>query len=156
MGMVQLHNTYKDQGFQIIGVPCNQFSHQEPNSNSVIEAFAATKSTYATAVCDTGLGCPFPMLAKSTVNGPMCNKVFDGTAAGGCTADSEECCTFNNPLYTYLRGQSDGQDISWNFNKFLVDKTGSVLTHYLSRTEPEDLSPDIEAAIAAPTPDNGH
>ena len=117
MGMVQLHNTYNDQGFQVLAFPCNQFSHQEPNSNSVIEAFAATKSSYATTSCDTGLGCPFPMFAKSTVNSPMCNKEFDGTPAGGCTPDSEECCTANNPIYEHLRNAIPGhnENIPWNF-----------------------------------------
>jgi hypothetical protein len=35
MGMVQLHNQYKDRGFQVVGVPCNQFGGQEPNTNAV-------------------------------------------------------------------------------------------------------------------------
>ena len=93
MGMVQLHDQFKNQGFQIMGFPCNQFGAQEPNSNAVIEAFAGTKgAAYGTddtcgdarcvdsngrdaahgdrhAVCTGGVnGCPFPMFAKSTVN----------------------------------------------------------------------------------------
>ena len=38
----------------MLAFPCNQFGGQEPNSNSVIEAFAASKSSFAEA-CDTGL-----------------------------------------------------------------------------------------------------
>ena len=93
MGMVQLHDQFKTQGFQIMAFPCNQFGAQEPNSNAVIEAFAGTKgAAYGTddtcgdaqcvdssgrdaahgdrhAVCTGGVnGCPFPMFAKSTVN----------------------------------------------------------------------------------------
>lgn len=138
MGMVQLHDKYAARGFQVVGVPCNQFGGQEPNSNTVIEAFAATKSSFASAPCATGLGCPFPMLAKSTVNEPMCTN----RGKDHCDGDSDQCCGFNNPVYEYLRGQLPG-NIPWNFAKFLVDVNGNVVSRYRSVTEPSDLEPDI-------------
>jgi len=139
MGMVQLHHKLAARGFQVLAFPCNQFGGQEPNSNSVIEAFAASKSSFAEA-CDTGLGCPFPMFAKSTVNEPMCANV--GKAQ--CTGASDQCCGFNNPVYDYLRGHaSDHGNIPWNFAKFLVDVNGNVVSRYRSTTEPDDLEPDI-------------
>ena len=49
MGMVQLHDQFNQEGFQILGFPCNQFGSQEPNTNAVIEGFAATKSHVSTA-----------------------------------------------------------------------------------------------------------
>ena len=48
MGMVQLHDQFNQEGFQILGFPCNQFGSQEPNTNAVIEGFAATKSHVST------------------------------------------------------------------------------------------------------------
>lgn len=138
MGMVQLHDKYAARGFQVVGVPCNQFGGQEPNSNAVIEAFAATKSSFAAAPCETGLGCPFPMLAKSTVNEPMCTNV----GKDHCDGSSDQCCGFNNPVYEYLRGQLPG-NIPWNFAKFLVDTSGNVVSRYRSVTEPSDMEPDI-------------
>jgi len=143
MGMVKLQKKYNKRGFNVLAFPCNQFAAQEPNSNAVIEKFAATKSKYGNT-CSTGLGCPFPMFAKSTVNEPMCKNPPNV----GCTKDSKECCTRNNPVYEYLRGKLPGK-IPWNFAKFLVGRDGTVLKRWKSRTEPKDLDADIMKALAA-------
>lgn len=44
------------------------------------------------------------------------------------------------PLYQYLtEGDHPGKgEISWNFNKFLVDREGNVVAHYESKVTPED------------------
>jgi glutathione peroxidase len=55
MGMVKLQKKYSKHGFNVLAFPCNQFAAQEPNSNAVIEKFAATKSKYGNT-CSTGLG----------------------------------------------------------------------------------------------------
>ena len=83
-------------------------------------------------LCTGGaLNCPFPMFAKSTVNVPMCAN----PPSAGCTPDSDECCTFNNQVYTYLRGELPGA-IPWNFAKFLVDPDGKVVARFSPRTQP--------------------
>ena len=38
-GLETIYNEYKDQGFTIIGFPCNQFGMQEPGSNAQIQEF---------------------------------------------------------------------------------------------------------------------
>ena len=54
-----------------------------------------------------------------------------------------------DPLYTFLTSEEahpkDGGAISWNFNKFLVGRDGSLLEHFGSRTTPED--PELVAAV---------
>lgn len=69
----------------------------------------------------------FPLTAKIEVNGP-------GT----------------HPLYAWLKGETGGDDIQWNFEKFLIGKDGKVIRRYSPRTVPEDaeLRADIEAALA--------
>jgi glutathione peroxidase len=57
-----------------------------------------------------------------------------------------------HPLYQYLTQQS-GQQVSWNFNKFLVDANGNYVHHYLSATEP--LSDELTSAIEAQLSANG-
>lgn len=177
-GMVQLHEQFNQDGFQVLAFPCNQFGSQEPNSNAVIEAFAGTKALdFGTesdtcggascvgrsgrpaahgdrgAVCTGGAsGCPFPMFAKSTVNSPMCTS----NPNVGCTPSSTECCTFNNQVYNYLKAELPGA-VPWNFAKFLVDKNGNVVKRWVSVTEPPEMIPFIEAAIAGtPMPGGGH
>ncbi|MBR2759067.1 MAG: glutathione peroxidase, partial [Exiguobacterium sp.] len=57
-GLESLYNTYKGQGLQILGFPCNQFGHQDPGSNEEIQEF-----------CQLNYGVSFPMFAKVDVNG---------------------------------------------------------------------------------------
>ncbi|MDA1354196.1 MAG: glutathione peroxidase [bacterium] len=57
-----------------------------------------------------------------------------------------------HPLYKYLT-QSNPElqrKVSWNFNKFLVDRTGKVIAHYGSRVEPNapEIEKDIKTALA--------
>jgi glutathione peroxidase len=56
-----------------------------------------------------------------------------------------------NPLYKFLTTQAgfDG-DIKWNFNKFLVDRSGKVVARYDSGVTPssETLIKEIEAFLA--------
>jgi glutathione peroxidase len=80
------------------------------------------------AFCQRNYGVTFPMFAKVDVNG-----------------DDE------HPLFTWLkteRGGVLGSAIKWNFTKFLVGRDGEVIQRYGSTTKPEDLSSDIEAALA--------
>ncbi|HUI48304.1 MAG TPA: glutathione peroxidase, partial [Acidimicrobiia bacterium] len=41
-GLQQLEDKYKDQGFDVIGIPCNQFGEQEPGSADEIATFCST------------------------------------------------------------------------------------------------------------------
>ena len=56
-----------------------------------------------------------------------------------------------HPLFVYLKKQQGellGDDIKWNFGKFLVGKNGEVIARYPPTTSPEQIVPDIEAALA--------
>lgn len=57
-GLQQLHDTYADRGFSVLGFPCDQFGHQEPGDEEEIASF-----------CDRTYGVTFPMFAKVDVNG---------------------------------------------------------------------------------------
>lgn len=113
--LVELHQRFKDQGFEILGVPCNQFMGQEPGTADEIEEF-----------CSTTYGVDFPLLEKQDVNG------------------SER-----SPLYQFLI-QSEaggGEEISWNFEKFLVDREGKVRHRFAPAVKPDE--PEVIAAIEA-------
>ncbi|KAF9172620.1 glutathione peroxidase gpx1 [Mortierella sp. AD011] len=64
-GLEELYKKYKDQGFVVIGFPCNQFGGQEPGSNEEIESF-----------CTTNFGITFPMMDKVDVNGDNEDPVY--------------------------------------------------------------------------------
>ncbi len=57
-GLEQLQQTYADQGFTVLGFPCDQFGHQEPGDATEIASFCSTKYDVS-----------FPMFAKIEVNG---------------------------------------------------------------------------------------
>ena len=55
-----------------------------------------------------------------------------------------------NPLYVFLKEQQalEGKnDIRWNFEKFLIDKTGKVVKRYSPKTKPADIREDIEKLL---------
>ena len=57
------------------------------------------------------------------------------------------------PLYKYLTTECEvPHEITWNFNKFLVDRTGKVVGYFPSQVKPTDseLTNKIEQLIAAP------
>lgn len=53
-----------------------------------------------------------------------------------------------HPLYTRLVTVEPAGDISWNFEKFLVDRQGNVIHRYSPRTEPGQIAEDIEKELA--------
>ncbi|AGI25871.1 glutathione peroxidase [Pseudomonas sp. MT3] len=57
-GLEKLYQQYKDQGFVVLGLPCNQFAGQEPGSEAEIQSF-----------CSLNYGVSFPMSSKLDVNG---------------------------------------------------------------------------------------
>jgi len=54
----ELHQRYQEQGFSVMGFPCNQFGQQEPGTAQEIRQF-----------CDLNYGVTFPIFAKLEVNG---------------------------------------------------------------------------------------
>lgn len=65
--------------------------------------------------CSINYGVSFPLLAKADVNGEN-----------------------THPLYAFLKDATGGEDIQWNFEKFVVSDSGEVLGRFSSKTDPED------------------
>lgn len=57
-GLEKLYKTFQKDGFEILGVPCNQFAGQEPGTDSEIEEF-----------CQVNFGVTFPLTQKANVRG---------------------------------------------------------------------------------------
>ncbi len=107
-GLEDLYQELKDQGFTVVGFPCNQFGAQEPGTAAEIQTF-----------CSLTYGVTFPLSAKIEVNGPQ-----------------------RNPLYAWLTAPENGfpGDIGWNFEKFLIDRGGRVVSRYPAGTKPTDAT----------------
>lgn len=116
-----LHKKYSKKGLAIVAFPCNQFGRQEPGSPAEIREF-----------CSKNYGIEFDMFGKIDVNGD-----------GACD------------LYKYLtkldtKPAGPGK-ITWNFEKFLVDRNGDVIARFAPRTKPDDkeVIKMIERELAA-------
>ncbi|NQX68203.1 glutathione peroxidase [Paenibacillus alba] len=64
-GLQELHDTYKDQGFSVLGFPCNQFKDQEPGDDAQVEQ-----------ACQLNFGVNFPLFSKINVNGPDAHPLY--------------------------------------------------------------------------------
>jgi glutathione peroxidase len=78
-GLQSLYAKYKEQGFEVLGFPCDQFGHQEPGSDDEIKSF-----------CQLNYGVSFPLFSKIEVNGPNTHPVFEllKSKKGGLLGDS--------------------------------------------------------------------
>lgn len=112
-GLEDLYKRYKDQGFTILGFPCNQFGKQESGSEEEIQSF-----------CELYFGVTFPMFAKVEVNGPNAHPLFED-------------------LKKALPGLLWTEKIKWNFTKFLIGRDGTPLARYAPTTKPKDIEDDI-------------
>ena len=116
-GLEKIYEKYKEQGFEVLGFPCNQFGGQDPGSNQEIGSF-----------CQRNYGVSFPMFAKVGVKGPEAHAIF-------------------RYLTREAKGILGSENIKWNFTKFLVSRDGKVLNRYAPTTKPESLEEDIEKAL---------
>jgi len=102
----ELYDTYNDKGFIIIGFPANNFMSQEPGTNEEIATF-----------CRINYGVTFPMMEKISVKGKDMH-----------------------PLYAWLTQKSQNgkfdAEVSWNFQKFMIDEKGNVVGFAKPTTNP--------------------
>ena len=112
-GLEALYRKFKEQGFEVVAFPCNQFGAQEPGNAEEIATFC--KLTYDVT---------FPLMAKVDVNGDDATPLYQwmkGEAPG-------------------LMGS---KSIKWNFTKFLIDREGKVVRRYAPTDKPEGIEKDI-------------
>jgi glutathione peroxidase len=120
-GLQAIYDKYQKDGFTILGFPANNFGGQEPGTEAEIKEFCTLKYKVT-----------FPMFAKISVKGED-----------------------QHPLYTYLTSkETDPEfagDISWNFNKFLIDRNGKIIARFSSKDTPqsEPVTTAIESALKA-------
>lgn len=117
-GLQALYEKYKEQGFSVLGFPCNQFGSQEPGDEANIKNF-----------CETNYAVTFPMFAKVDVNGQNADPFFKW-------------------LKSSKPGVLGTEGIKWNFTKFLVSREGEVLKRYGSNDSPASIAADIESALS--------
>lgn len=117
-GLQELYDKYTEQGFVILGFPCNQFSNQEPGDEKQISEF-----------CELNYGVSFPLFAKVDINGKNAEPLF----------------TY---LKNQAPGFLGTRNIKWNFTKFLIGRDGRVIKRYAPTDTPKSIEKDIVKALA--------
>jgi len=108
---------YKERGFVVLGFPSNDFGHQEPGTDAEIKEFTQQQFNIM-----------FPLFSKISVTGQRMHPLY-------------QCLTRRD-----INGEFGGP-ITWNFNKFLIDRNGKTIARFASEVDP--LDPQITRAIEA-------
>jgi len=113
-----LYTRFKERGFEILAFPANDFGRQEPGTEAEIKSF-----------CSLTYGVTFPMFSKISVKGRGIH-----------------------PLYAFLTDKATNPKfsgkITWNFNKFLLDRKGNVVARFDSKDDPlGDKIPRVLSSI---------
>jgi glutathione peroxidase len=122
----RLQQQYRDKGFEVLGFPSNDFANQQPEDGSAIQDF-----------CSVNYGTTFKIFAKNKVKGKEAQ-----------------------PLYQFLADQSKLAFIKnypvWNFQKYIIDRNGRVVTWFTPWKSPESdkVTETIEKCLNSTSVEN--
>jgi len=106
-GLEKLYKKYGSEKFVVIGFPANNFMGQEPGTDEEIKAF-----------CTANYQVTFPLMSKISVKGKD-----------------------QDPIYTWLTTQAENgvmdAEVSWNFQKFMIDEKGRFVDMVKPKEEPD-------------------
>jgi glutathione peroxidase len=133
----KLYEKYSANGFEILGLPSNQFADQEPGNNVDVKNF-----------CEINFGVTFPLTEKVQVRGkdshPLIKYLTEQSPFKGFDMNNLS----GKMLYSILQEKYPdyllGNSIKWNFTKFLIDRQGNVVGRFESPTEPMDIEDSIK------------
>ncbi|MBV7274609.1 glutathione peroxidase [Clostridium sp. PL3] len=136
----KLYEKYKEEGFEILGFPCNQFAEQEPGSNKEVKNF-----------CQLNYGVSFPLFEKIEVRGASAHPLFkylsEKSPFKGLDLNHPSGKILNSFLEEKFPEYLIGNSIKWNFTKFLIDREGNVVERFEPTTEPLDMISEIEKLL---------
>ena len=137
--MEEMYEAFRDKGFEIIDVPCNQFAGQTPGTDEEIHEFCTLK--YNTQ---------FPQMKKSDVNGENAiplfkylkeQKGFEGFGKGPAALAMGVMAKKNDKNY------KESPDIKWNFTKFIVDRNGNVVKRFEPTEDMKKVREYVESLL---------
>jgi len=132
-GLEKLYKQYGEKGLVVAGFPANDFKQQEPGTNDEIQNF-----------CTMNFGVDFPMFDKITVVGEEKHPLYKALVAAQPKAVNVSEVPWREKLKGYGIEPNPEPEILWNFEKFLVGRSGEVVERFAP-----DTAPDAPALVAA-------
>ncbi len=124
-GIESLYKEFKDQGFEVLGFPANNFLAQEPGTNEEIQEF-----------CQSNYNVTFPLFEKVSVKGEDKHPLYSHLTEEKGEADIANGAEFEEKLAGFGQTRENPSDVLWNFEKFLIAKDGSIAAR---------IAPDVTA-----------
>jgi glutathione peroxidase len=124
-GLETLYEAKRKQGFEILAFPANDFAGQEPGTDEQIASF-----------CSTIYNVQFPLFSKVTVKGSAQHPLYHKL-----TAEKPEAVgagPMREKLKGYGKDTGEPGEVLWNFEKFLVDRSGKVVERFSPDITPDD------------------
>ena len=136
-GLEKLYQDKKAQGLEILGFPANNFKEQEPGSDGEIVEF-----------CSVNYDIHFPLFSKISVVAVSLKKKYAELTAAQRESTGEG--PFRERLKGYGITSDNTTDVLWNFEKFLIDRQGTVVARFAPDVAADDprLLEAIEAQLA--------
>lgn len=134
----KMYEQYKDEGFEILDFPCNQFGEQTPGTDEEVHTF-----------CTGRFGITFPQFAKIDVNGegaiPLYKWITENTKFEG----------FNGAMGLMLKpivkkmdkNYKQNGNIKWNFTKILIDRNGDIVARYEPTASIEKIAEKVKEVL---------
>ncbi len=125
-GLEKIYSTYKHCGFDVLGFPANDFAGQEPGSSEEIQNF-----------CTTNYNVTFPLFEKVVATGPEKSPLYQTLTNAQPVARIADP-GFKDKLRGYGLTVHEAPELTWNFEKFLVNRSGQVVARFAPDTLPTD------------------
>jgi glutathione peroxidase len=135
-GLEKIYEQYKGAGLVVAGFPANDFKSQEPGTEAEIQSF-----------CTTNYGVKFPLFSKVTVVGAEKHPLYAALISARPKAVSLSDAPFREKLKGWGIETTKEPEVTWNFEKFLVSRSGDVVERFEPDTQPD--APGLVAAIEA-------
>lgn len=136
----ELESLYKqlsNKGFEILDFPCNQFLEQAPGTNDELASF-----------CKLNYGTSFKTFGKIDVNGESADPLYQYLREEAPEdIDNNQMDGLREKVKSLGFTPRTGNEIQWNFTKFLVDKDGNVVARYAPSIPPKEIKAKIEELL---------
>ena len=135
-GLEALQQHFNARGFEVLGFPANDFAGQEPGSDVEIQQF-----------CQSLCSASFTLFSKIQVTGEHKHPLYAELIHRKPTSAGEGKANMKQGLIDYGIEPLAEPELMWNFEKFLIGRTGEVMARFSPDTLPG--SPAVLEAIEA-------